>query len=85
VRGGTPRGWSQSPGAIVPARVVRVTAPHVHFVEAGTAPRVDSTRRNARRGAMPRLGPIFVPIVVDERQRFLQEAQQLLDQPREVV
>ena len=85
VRTGAPRGWAVSAGAIVPARVVRVTAPHVHFVEDGTRQRFDATRRNANRGVMPRQGPIFIPLVIQEREAFLREAEALLEQTREVV
>lgn len=85
VRVSAPRGWQVSEGAIVPAKRVLVSAPHVHLVEDGTRPRVDSTRKNANRGVMPRLGPIFVPIAVQEREAYLQAAQARLDAPREVI
>lgn len=85
VRVTTPRGWTTSAGAIVPARVVRAghpTAPHVHLVEQGSAVRQFGGRN---RGRMPKMGPIFVPIVVAEREAFLRDAQAILDRNREVV
>lgn len=69
----------------IPLNRVRVTAPHVHFVEEGTKARFDSTRGNARRGVMPGIGQTFVPIVVAEREQYLRQAQALLEQDREVI
>lgn len=85
VRVTPPRGWTVSQGALLPAHVVRATAPHVHFVEDGTAERVDSTRRNARRGRMPQIGPIFRPIALDERVAYVADAERILNEPREVI
>lgn len=67
---------------------VRSNAPHVHFLEAGTAVRRNATRKNANRGRI--LGPgkggsqIFVPLAIPARQRFYARVQAILDRPREV-
>lgn len=74
VRIGPPRGWTKSEGALVPARVVRSTAPHTHFIERGIA---------GRRRVAPRV--TFVPIAIDERQSYLRAAQALLDRDRTVL
>jgi hypothetical protein len=64
--------------------IVRSTAKHVHFIEAGTKERRDNTRKNAKRGRM-KATPIFVPAAVRERKSFLSDAQALLDRPQELV
>jgi len=80
-----PRGATVTPaGGYVPAAVVRVMAPHVHFYEDGTGARRDPTRQNANRGAAPAHGTIFVDIVQDERTRMYQHAQAMLDRNREI-
>lgn len=79
VRTGAPRGWSVSEGAVLPARRViagHPIAPHIHFIEDGIA-------GVARARVGPR--PTFVPIVVQEREAFIRDAQRILDRPREVV
>jgi hypothetical protein len=64
--------------------IVRSSAPHVHFLEKGTAERRDPTRRNAPRGRV-KPNPLFVRNAVRERKSLLSDAQAILDQPRELV
>ncbi len=90
VRGQPGRFAVTSKGTPVPAAVVRVLAPHVHFYEEGTEDRFDPTRRNPRtgqpspRGRAPRQGPLFVPTAVRERERMFAAAAALLNESREL-
>lgn len=88
---GQPRGAPVSAGGVpIPIAIARVTAPHVHFYEAGTRPRYDATRRNPRtgqgaaRGAAPAHGPIFVDTARLERDRMEARAQAILDRDVEL-
>jgi hypothetical protein len=82
---GYPRGFSASPGgSVIPARIVRATAPHVHIWQEGTRDRFDATRANARRGRSPRHGDIMAAVAIDERGRMLARAQHLLERNREL-
>lgn len=81
-----PRGTATSAtGTIIPARVVRASAPHVHIWQEGTVERFDATRANARRGRSPAHGRRFENIAADTRAEMLQQAQHLLNRPRELV
>lgn len=90
VRGQPGRFAVTSRGTPVPTAVVRALAPHVHFYEEGTEPRVDPTRRNPRtgnpspRGRSPKYGPIFVRIAVEERAKMFAAAEALLNESREL-
>lgn len=64
--------------------VVRSTAPHVHFLEAGTRDRRDNTRKNARRGRV-KATPIFVPLASRERKSYLSDVQRILTVNKELV
>src|SRR5678816_1761261 len=73
-----------SPESILPAR--RVTGPRLASIwQDGTGERVDSTRRNARRGRMPPQDPgFFQRTAVQVRADMLNRAQGILDRPRQV-
>lgn len=82
---GQPRSFgTTSSGTVIPVRVVRATAPHVHIWQEGTVERFDPTRANARRGRSPRHGRVFEAVAAQERKRMLDEAQSLLDRHREL-
>ncbi len=66
-------------------RQVRVTSPHVHFYQEGTAERVDATRKNAKRGRAPAHGPIFERLASEVRGVMLDAAQQVLYKPRTLI
>ncbi|MBK9497045.1 MAG: hypothetical protein IPO08_21540 [Xanthomonadales bacterium] len=71
-------------------KVVTSEGPHLHFVELGTKerdtrPRPSKSGRRKRvayvthrTGAMPKLGPIFIPLVVKRRAEFLRVAEDLI-------
>lgn len=80
-----PRGTATSAtGTIIPARVVRASAPHVHIWQEGTVERFDATRGNARRGRSPAHGKKFEAIAADTRTEMLHAAFTLINQQREL-
>lgn len=74
----------QSQDALLPVR--RVVGPRLAFIwQDGTTDRVDSTRKNARRGRMPAFAPgFFQRTAVQVRTSMLQKAQAILDRPRNI-
>lgn len=81
----SPRGYTTTgQGVVIPTRVVRATAPHVHIYQEGTRERFDATRKNARRGKSPRHGRIFERTAIEVRTAMVNRLQQLADQPREI-
>jgi hypothetical protein len=85
VRVSNPRGFSSTAGgSVIPAKVVRATAPHVHIWQEGTRDRFDATRANARRGRSPRHGDVMASTAIRERADMLRKAQAVLDRKREL-
>jgi hypothetical protein len=74
----------QSEEALIP--ISRVSGPRLAYIwQDGTTDRVDSTRKNARRGRMPAAAPgFFERTAVQVRTAMLQRAQNALDRPREL-
>lgn len=70
--------------SLIPAR--RITGPRLAYVwQDGTNERTDPTRRNASRGRMPAGDPHFYErTAVTTRQRMLDNAQRIIDRPREI-
>lgn len=82
---GQPRGFATTgSGTVIPALIVRASAPHVHIWQEGTVERFDSTRANARRGRSPRHGRVMEAIAAQTRQEMLNDAQALVTRDREL-
>jgi hypothetical protein len=70
--------------------VVYSNSPHLHLVELGTRGRAAETRNRktlkspAYRGEMPRMGPLFVPLVVTRRAEMLRMSEALIGLDREL-
>lgn len=64
--------------------VVYSNSPHLHLVELGTRGRANVTRNGKRlktpafRGAMPKMGPLFVPLVQARRAEMLRMSEALI-------
>jgi hypothetical protein len=69
---------------LIPVR--KVLAPNLaHIWQDGTVERFNITRGNARRGRMPAAAPgFFERTAVQTRAQMLQQAQAILDRPREI-
>lgn len=85
VRVGTPRRFiSTGAGGFIPTKQVTAFAPHVWIWQEGTVERFDSTRKNARRGRSPKHGKVFEAIAAQTRAKMMNQAQSILDRPREI-
>lgn len=74
-------------------RVVYSNAPHLHFVELGTRQRTAQAQHlflggrwvtTTKRGAMPKMGPVFVPLAAARRAEMLRAAEILVGRDREL-
>ena len=74
-------------------RIVYSNAPHLHLVELGTRERTAKAQRlflggrwvtTTKRGAMPKMGPLFVPLAMSRRAEMLRQAEILVGRDREL-